>query len=91
MKLIETCLEGGPLTEEEIREALRGQVRGSVAGAVVSWIECSIANERAAAEVRGCDPQLRVEACAAAGALINLRAELLEMLRVGTDEEQKVA
>jgi hypothetical protein len=86
-RLIETCMEGGPLTEAAIDEALKGQLRQGVALAVISWIEYSIANERALAEARGIDAQTRTEACAAANALVTLRSELLQKLRVGTDQE----
>ena len=88
-RLIETCMEGGPQTEPEIRRALAGHIRHDIPQAVLSWIEFRISCERQLSEVRGQDPQLRTEACAAAYALVTLRLELLEMLRFGTDQAEK--
>lgn len=88
-RLIETCLEGGSLTEQQIQKALQGQVRHPMAAAVISFIEWKIGCERNIAEARGQEAQTRTEACAAAAALVDLRAELLNYLRTGTDQEEK--
>jgi hypothetical protein len=86
--LLETCMEGGSLTEVEIREALAGQIRQPVALAVISFLEWKITCERATAEARGQDAQTRVESCAAASVLIEVRAGLLEYLRQNTDQQE---
>ena len=48
--LIETCMEGGVLTEGEIMRALAGQSNTLQIKAVLSMLECAIGNERLANE-----------------------------------------
>jgi hypothetical protein len=88
LPLLETCMEGGPLTEAEIQTALAGQVRQPLALAIISFLEWKITCERSTAEVRGQDPQARAEACAAASVLIETRGELLKYLRQNTDQAE---
>jgi hypothetical protein len=87
LPLLETCMEGGSLTEPEIAAALAGQIRQPIALAIVSFLEWKITCERATAEARGQDAQTRTEACAAASILIETRHELLKFLRQNTDQE----
>jgi hypothetical protein len=91
LPLLETCMEGGSLTESEIAAALAGQVRQPIALAIISFMEWKITCERSTAEARGQDAQTRTEACAASSVLIETRAQLLDYLRQNTDQQDKPA
>lgn len=80
MILIETILEGGPLTEDQCRKALAGKAGTPEVQACLSWIEYAIGKAREESEVRGAESRLRDEACGAARHLRILRGELVEML-----------
>lgn len=48
--LIETCMEGGALTDAQIAQALAGQAHAPAIKAMLSLIELAIGNERLANE-----------------------------------------
>lgn len=90
--LIETCLETGHLTEAEIAEALEGTKERKELRAVMSLVECFIAEAHAEATLRGVDKQVRDEACGGARFLKELREELIELTRerkVGEEERKR--
>jgi hypothetical protein len=71
--LIETCLEGGALSEEEIAAALRGKATSTEVKAIISLIERFIGNAHTTAQN---DRTQRDEACGAASWLKDLRTAL---------------
>ena len=75
--LIETCLEGGALTEAEITAALRGRAKDDQVKAIISLVECHIGVQHSAAEK---NREGRDEACGAARALKELRREINELV-----------
>ena len=77
--LIETIIEGGPLTEEECTKALAGRKDTPEMRAVMSRIEYAIGKAREDSEALGQKPQTRDEACGAAVHLRLLREELKNM------------
>lgn len=79
--LIETCLETGPMTAAEIAGALEGTRERKELRAVMSLVECFIAEARAEANVRGQEGRIRDEACGAGRYLQDLRRELIEVTR----------
>jgi len=83
-RLIETCLEAGPMTEREIAEVLAGTRDRKEMQAVMSLLECFIAQAHEECRVRGQDARIRDEAAGAARYLIDLRAELISK---ATEEE----
>jgi hypothetical protein len=82
-QLIETCLEAGPMTEREIADALAGTRERKEMQAVMSLIECFIAQAHEECRVRGQAENIRTEAAGAARYLIELR---LEMIAKATDK-----
>lgn len=76
--LIETCLEGGQLTEAQVRAALAGTAKFPQVIAMLSWIEYQIGKQRDMSEVRGQSHQTRDEACGAALALRELRQDFMD-------------
>lgn len=78
--LIETIIEGGPLTEEECTKALAGRAETPEMRAVMSRIEYAIGKAREDSEALGQKPQTRDEACGAAVHLRLLREEIKNML-----------
>lgn len=87
--LIETCLETGPLTDAEIREVLAGTRERAEIRAVMSLLECYIAEAGAEADARGVETRLRDEACGARRMLKELRAEVIEMTRPKPPEKKE--
>jgi len=85
--LVETCLELGSLTEDQVAEALAGSANHKHIKAIISWIEFKIGAEHEVVTTRCCDPQLRAEACGAAGALKGLRGDLLSFARAGLHDQ----
>lgn len=86
--LIETCIEGGPLTEAEVRAALAGADKLPQVRAMLSWIEWFIAQAHQLSDTRGQDARVRDEACGAAHFLTKLREELMEMTRAVRPQEE---
>lgn len=78
MKLIETCMEAGPMSEEDIKEALANTRHWPAMRAIVSLLEFYISQAHGEATARGQDPQKRAEACGAADYLKTLRADIIE-------------
>lgn len=78
MRLLETCLEAGPLSEKEITDALAGTRERKELLAVMSLLECFIAQAHEETRARGQEARIRDEAAGAARYLIDLRAELIE-------------
>jgi len=76
-QLIETCLEAGPMTEREIAEALAGTRERKEMQAVMSLIECFIAQAHEECRKRGQEARIRDEAAGAARYLIDLRDEMI--------------
>ncbi len=87
--LIETCLELGPFDEAQIAEDLAGSANHPHIKAILSWIEYKIGIEHATSSTRGCDRQLRDEACGAADALKSLRGDLLAFAKVGLHDQDE--
>jgi len=79
--LIETCLETGAMSEAEIRAALSDTRERVEIRAVMSLVECYIAEAGSVADARGVETRLRDEACGARRTLKELRAEIIEMTR----------
>lgn len=79
--LIETCLETGHMTEGEIAGALEGTKERKEMRAVISLIECFIAEAHTEATARGQEGRVRDEACGGARFLKDLRAEVIELTR----------
>lgn len=73
MTLIETCLEGGALSEVEIVAALRGKTHDPAVKAAISLIERFIGNANTQAQT---DKAQRDECCGAASWLKDLRSTL---------------
>jgi len=87
IELQETIMaESGPLTDEEITQALAGKLRSGEARAFVSLIESFITNQRQVLEARGVKAQDRDEAAGAVDTLKELRADVLRRLKVGLSE-----
>ncbi len=86
--LIETCVEGGWMTEEETREVLAGKALHPETKAVLSWIEFKIAQQGDEADVKGQEPRVRDEACGARRVLKDLRTELIDMVWEGMKEQR---
>lgn len=80
MPLIETIIEGGPLTEDEIREVLAGKKNQPEVKAILSMVEFAIGSAHDESETAGQDRTVRDEACGAARHLRVLRARILDML-----------
>lgn len=78
--MIETCLEGGPLTREEISQALAGKAAHPELKAVISWLEYRIGELREQSEAAGTEARARDELCGAARELKLVRRELLEFV-----------
>lgn len=87
--LIETCIEGGPMTEAEVRAALAGTDKQPQVRAMLSWIEWYIAQSHQESDTRGQDARVRDEACGAANYLTRLREELMEMTRAVRPQEEE--
>ena len=83
--LIETIIEGGALTEQEIRKALAGHGGDPKVKAIISMIEFAIGG--AHDESEGPGAALRDEACGAARHLRLLRTRVMEMLPSDRREE----
>ena len=77
--LIETCLESGSMTQEQIETALKGTRHWPATRAIVSLIEAYLADAAVEAEARGQDPRIRDECCGARRWLKELRHELNEL------------
>ncbi len=73
--LIETCLEDGALTDEEIVRALAGKTSLPEVKAIISLIENAIANVRRGAETH--QGVTRDEFCGAARELREMRTRLV--------------
>jgi len=76
-QLIETCQEAGSMTEREITDALAGTRDRKEMQAMMSLIECFIAQAHEECRKRGQDPRIRDEAAGAARYLIDLRDEMI--------------
>ena len=87
--LIETCLETGAMTEAEIREVLAGTRERVEIRAMMSLLECYIAEAGAEADGRGVETRLRDEACGARRLLKELRAEVIDMTRPKPPEKKE--
>lgn len=77
--LIETCLESGSMTHEQIETALKGTRHWPATRAFVSLIEAYLADASVEAEARGQEPRIRDECCGARRWLKELRQELKEL------------
>jgi hypothetical protein len=86
--LIETCLETGPMTDAEMREVLADTRERVEIRAVMSLLECYIAEAGAEADARGVETRVRDEACGARRMLKELRAEMIEMTRPKPPEKK---
>ncbi len=87
--LIETCLESGAMTQEQIETALKGTRHWPATLAFVSLIEAYLADAAKEAEVRGQDPRIRDECCGARRWLKELRQEMKELATEVPDDEDK--
>lgn len=81
--LIETCLELGTLTEDQVTEALAGTANSPSIKAIISWIEYKIGTEHATLSTRGLSAETRHESAGAADALKALRTDFLAFTRAG--------
>jgi len=79
-RLLETCIEGGPLTAEDIQRKLAGTANTPAMKAVVSKLEYFISDLRDNSETPGTDPQARHELSGAIYHLKRLRRELLQQV-----------
>lgn len=77
--LIETIIEGGALTDEEIRKALAGKAGLPEVKALISMIEFAIGGAHDEAELAA-TAMRRDEACGAARHLRLLRTRVVEMV-----------
>lgn len=91
LQLIETCLEAGPMTEREIADALAGTRERKEMLAVMSLLECFIAQAHEECRVRGQEARIRDEAAGAARYLIDLRAELIAKATEKAPEAEDIA
>jgi len=64
--LVETCMEAGPMTIDQIDDALSNTKDRRELKAVMSLVEYYISAAHSEATVRGQDPNLRAEAAGAA-------------------------
>ena len=87
--LIETCLEAGPMTEEQIETALAGTRHWAQMRAVVSLAETYLAQIADEAEVRGQEPRIRDEACGARRWFKEFRRELKTLATEPEPEESE--
>jgi hypothetical protein len=78
--LVETIVEGGPLSPADVRVALAGKAKTPEMRAVMSWVEYAIGVAREESEVRGVETRVRDEACGAARHLRTLREDLKNFL-----------
>lgn len=88
-RLIESCLESGAMTEEQMRTALKGTRHWPAVRAMVSLIETYLAAAGEEGEVRGQEARIRDECAGARRWLKDLRRELKEMATEKVDEEEK--
>ncbi len=77
--LVETCMESGPLTEDQIADALEATHETRELRAVMSLIECFIAEAHAEMTQRGQEARIRDEAAGAARFLKDLRADVIRL------------
>lgn len=77
--LLETCQEGGTLTELQMREALAGHARHPLIQAIVSKLEYDISNLRDQTETPGTPAQQRDEKSGAIHELKVFRRWLIEV------------
>lgn len=85
--LVETCMESGPMTIEQIDRALAGTKDRQEMRAVMSLVECYIGIAHAETTKRGQDARVRDEAAGAANYLKSLRDDLLEKTHERPPEE----
>ncbi len=85
--LIETCMEAGPLTIDQIDDALSGTKDRRELKAVMSLVEYYISAAHSEATVRGQDPNLRAEAAGAAHYLKLLRSDLIDKTKETEPQE----
>jgi len=76
--LLETCLESGPMTQEQMAEALAGQARVPVVMAIISKLEHCINDLRNETETPGADSRLRDEKSGAIHEMKLLRLWLIQ-------------
>jgi len=79
------------MTEKEIGEALAGTRERREMLAVMSLIECFIAEAHAETRVRGQDQRIRDEAAGAARYLIDLRADLIVKATEKEPEQEEIS
>lgn len=87
--LIETCLELGPLTEDQIAEALAGTANHRHIKAIISWLEYKIGTEHTTVTTRGASAQTRDESAGAADALKALRREIIGFTNAGLHDQKE--
>lgn len=85
--LIETCLELGHLSEDQVTEALAGTANHPHIKAIISWLEYRIGTEHATVTTRGLATQQRDESAGAADALKLLRTELIAFTTAGLHDQ----
>ena len=86
--LIESCLELGSLTEDQVLDALAGTANHPHIKAIISWIEYKIGTEHATLSTRGLTAETRHEAAGAADALKALRTDFLAFTRAGLHDTE---
>jgi len=85
--LIETCMEAGPMTIDQIDDALSNTKDWKELKAVMSLVEYYIGAAHSEATVRGQDPTIRSEAAGAAHYLKLLRSDLIDKTKETEPEE----
>jgi len=78
------------MTEREIADALAGTRERKEMQAVISLLECFIAQAHEECRVRGQEARIRDEAAGAARYLIDLRAELIAKATDKTPESEDI-